>query len=133
MKRTIMVFVLVAAVVMAAAAFAGGNQAGTSSLNKDNQKWMSKLKSDDVSKRVEAATKLGLNKAKDAVSGLVDMMKNDKDFRARIVAANALCKIGDLSVIKDIKEQAAAEKNKTARTAIAGVVKEMEKDTVAEL
>ncbi|MBN2356691.1 HEAT repeat domain-containing protein [candidate division KSB1 bacterium] len=94
-------------------------------LNKDVAKLVAALNNDNLEKRAAAAEKLGEKCCKDAVPYLVKMMKEDQVSSARIVAANALAKIGDYSVIPAMVEQAKQDKNKTVRYALGAIAKQM--------
>ncbi len=133
MKRQFRLLVMVAALV-AALAFgtALANAAiGTTPekvLDKAGLKLVANLKHENLEVRAKAAEKLGEKCCKDAVAPLVEMMKSDTDAGARIVAANALAKIKDYSVITAMREQAAKDANKTVRYALNAIADQMEKE-----
>ena len=59
---------------------------------------------------------------------LVEMMKSDSEAGARIVAANALAKIKDYSVIAEMRQQATTDASKTVRYALNAIADQMEKE-----
>jgi HEAT repeat protein len=134
MKRHIFSQVLV--VVLAAALAFGvslANAAGGATPEKNinaeaKAKIVLLLKSDKLEVRATAAQMLGEMCCKDAVDLLVDMMKNDAAAGGRMVAANALAKIKDCSVIPDLREQANCDKSKTVRNVLNAIADQLEKE-----
>ena len=63
---------------------------------------------------------------KGAEEDLIHMLKNDKEFQARIVAATSLMKIGNEKALKAIQQQAENDDVKTARTVMKGIVDRMQ-------
>ncbi len=128
MKR----FTLIAGMILIAALVASG-WTGTPAtspekvLDKNLAKMVATLQHENLEKRAEAAQKLGEKCCKDAVPYLVKMMQEDAVPGARIVAANALAKIGDLSIIPKMLEQARVDKNKTVRYSLTMIAEEMNK------
>ena len=88
---------------------------------------LSALNSDKAEVRAKAAEKLGVQCCKQAVDVLVQMMKTDDVASLRIIAANALWKIGESRAVAEIKEQARIDKNKTVRTTLAAIADKFEK------
>ncbi len=88
---------------------------------------VSALNSDKAEVRAKAAEKLGVQCCKQAVDLLVQMMKTDDVASLRIIAANALWKIGESRAVAEIKEQAQVDKNKTVRTTLAAIADKFEK------
>ena len=127
MKR----FALLTGIILIVALVAGGwATPGTSPekvLDKNLSKLVANLQNENLEKRAEAAQKLGEKCCKDAVPHLVKMMQGDAVASARIVAANALAKIGDSSVIPQMLEQAKTDKNKTVRYTLSAIAEEMSK------
>ena len=95
-------------------------------LSKENKELIQKLSSEKYEARLEAAQKLGNNKCCEAIDPLIKVLKNDKKYNARIVAAYSLYKIGDKKVLPVLKEHLKAEKNQTVKTVIEGIIKKME-------
>lgn len=85
-----------------------------------------KLEDKKVEVRVTAAQKLGQEKVSQAIQPLVNMLKTDKQYNARIAAAVALYKIGDKSVLPVLKKVSKNDENKTVRTVVTGIIKRME-------
>ena len=106
--------------------FAVSMLATAADLSKENKELITKLTSEKDEVRLEAAKKLGDNKCCEAIDPLVKILKNDKQFAARIVAATSLYKIGDKKVLPVLKEQLKADKNQTVRTVLEGIIKKME-------
>lgn len=85
------------------------------------------LNDEDVARRANAAQQLAQRNVTDAIQPLVQMLQNDSDFRGRIVAAVALLKLGDQSLIPTLKEAQKNETRKTVQTVLAGVIRELQK------
>lgn len=65
--------------------------------------FMKGLESDNIGVRANAAYYLGEIKSQSSVSYLIHLMKYDKCFACRIVAALSLLKIGDPAGIQEVK------------------------------
>ena len=87
-----------------------------------NEYLIKALKDSNEGIRSSAAMLLGERKCKQAIEPLKKMMKKDKFYASRIVAALALYEIGDKSVIGDIKKIALSDRNRTVRHVLAGIV-----------
>jgi len=107
--------------------------APTADLTKQQQEMFAALNSDKAQDRAQAAEKLGVQCCKHAVSVLVQMMKSDEVGSVRIVAANALWKIGDRNTIAAIREQSQCDKNKTVRTVLIAIADKFDKGESANL
>jgi len=83
--------------------------------------------------RTSAAQLLGERKCGDAIEPLKKMMKEDKFYAARIIAAMALKEIGDESVIPEIKKTAMKDRNHTVRHVLVGIVYEMQTQYLAKI
>jgi len=90
------------------------------------------LNDEDVARRANAAQQLAQRNVTEAIQPLVQMLQNDKDFRGRIVAAVALMKLGDQSLVPTLKDAYKNETRKTVQTVLAGVIKELQKQSVTE-
>jgi hypothetical protein len=99
----------------------------TTELTKNQKEMLASLNSDKPQDRAKAAEKLGVQCCKHAVDMLVQMMKTDDVNSLRIVAANALWKIGDKRAIVAIREQAQTDKSKTVRTTLNAIADKFEK------
>ena len=91
-----------------------------------NKYLLSKLQDDNLGIRASAMQLLGERKCDKAVKSLLWALKNDKEYSARITAALALYKIGDTSVLPELKRRAKNDRNKTVKHVLLGVIKEME-------
>jgi HEAT repeat protein len=101
--------------------------APTTELTKEQKEMLVSLNSDKPQERAKAAEKLGVQCCKKAVDVLTTMMKTDDVNSLRIVAANALWKIGDKRAVDAMREQAKIDKSKTVRTALAAIADKLEK------
>ena len=79
--------------------------------------------------RATAAAVLGEICCKGAVEPLTEMMKNDAEPGVRIVAANALARLKDCSVVPDIRKQAERESNETARHVLTVIADHLEQES----
>ncbi len=95
-------------------------------LSKENKNLIQKLSSEKYETRLEAAQKLGDNKCREGIDPLIKMLKNEKKYNARIVAAHALYNIGDKKVLPVLKEHLKTEENKTVKTVLEWIIKKME-------
>jgi len=84
------------------------------------------LKDDNIGIRASAAQLLGEREVKEAVKPLVTMLKTEKNYAVRIVAALALHKIGDEKVLPIFKDCLRRDKCKTVKHVLAGIVENME-------
>ncbi|MBN1999626.1 HEAT repeat domain-containing protein [candidate division KSB1 bacterium] len=89
-----------------------------------NEYLISSLKDKNIGIRTSAAKLLGKRQVLEATDELVDMLKMDKQYEARIVAGLALLEIGNTEVIKVIEKQAKKDRNQTVRHVLDGVVRE---------
>ena len=91
-----------------------------------NKYLISKTKDDNLGIRTSAMQLLGERKCDRAVKSLLWSLRYDKEYSARITAALALYKIGDTSILPELKRRAKNDRNKTVRHVLYGVIKEME-------
>lgn len=101
-------------------------RADASTMSQKDQKLVTQLKSADLDQRVKAAQELGERKVQGAVKELTNMLHNDKEYRARIVAGMALVEIGDAAALDALKKQAENDPVKTARTAMKAMASKLE-------
>ncbi len=94
--------------------------------SQENQKLINDLKSEKSDDRTKAATKLGDRKVVEAVNPLLQMLKREEHQSARIVAAVALSKIGDKSVVPTLKTIQKSETNKTVKNVLNAVIKKLD-------
>jgi HEAT repeat protein len=92
-----------------------------------NQYLISSLSNDNIGIRVSAAQLLGERKILESKSALIEMLKNDKQYEARIIAAWALTQIGDEQLVEIFKAQLKKEKNQTVQHVLAGAIHELSK------
>jgi len=90
------------------------------------------LKDDNIGIRASAAQLLGERKVETAVKPLVTMLKTEKNYAARIVAAIALYQIGDEKVLPVLREVYKKDKNRTVKHVVAGIIKSMEEKQYAK-
>ena len=93
----------------------------------DNARLISALKAENIGWRVDAAWLLGEASEAEAVKPLIDVLKNDDNSSARISAAVALAKIGDITALNALKKSAKYDRNKTVRTVAIGAYHELKK------
>ncbi|MBD3378083.1 hypothetical protein GF406_23840 [candidate division KSB1 bacterium] len=105
--------------------FVAGTQVFAAEMTAKDKELIQNLKHQDLTKRIDAAQKLAERDCKGAEEELIHMLKNDKEFQARIVAATSLMKIGDENALKAIQQQAENDDVKTARTVMKGIVDKM--------
>ena len=91
------------------------------------------LKDGNSGIRSSAAQLLGERKIEQAVKPLIKMLKSEKDYKARIVAAIALFKIGAAEVLPVLKKVAQYDQNRTVRRVATGLVKEFENLKLAKM
>lgn len=130
MRQNILPFAILLTLLFLVAANAGEVQVKNMTYSDDYLIKM--LDNENLGLRTSAAQLLGERKCLQAVDPLVKMMKHDKEYVARIVAAIVILKISDYSKIEVIREQALREKNKTVRHVLAGVFTEMQKQLIAQ-
>lgn len=97
-----------------------------------NQYLINALKDENIGIRTSAAQLLGERKVAEAVDPLVKMLKSEKKYGARIIAALALYKIGDKRVLPELKNVAKCDKCKSVRVVVTGIIKEMQTIEVAK-
>jgi predicted Holliday junction resolvase-like endonuclease len=105
--------------------FVAGTQVFAGEMTAKDKELIQNLKHQDLTKRIDAAQKLAERDCKGAEEDLIHMLKNDKEFQARIVAATSLMKIGNEKALKAIQQQAENDGVKTARTVMKGIVDKM--------
>jgi HEAT repeat protein len=120
MKRLIALLAIFAMVVISGTSVFAGE------MTAKDKELIQKLSHQDLTKRIDAAQKLAERDCKGAEEELIHMLKNDKEFQARIVAATSLMKIGEEKALKAIQLQAEQDDVKTARTAMKGIVGKMQ-------
>ena len=98
-----------------------------------NQYLINSLDDENIGIRTSAATLLGERRVVEAVEPLIKMLKNEKNYSARIVAAIALYRIGDERAIPVLEHKAKKDKNKTVRHVLNGIIQEMDTTKVAKL
>ena len=121
-KRSVRVQILIVAImlfVMSQVAFSADNISYDTYL-------INSLNDDNVGRRASAAKLLGERNVNSAVQPLMKMLKSDKDFRVRIVAAVSLYKLCDTSVIRSLKAIRKKEKNKTVQHVLNGIILELQ-------
>ena len=91
------------------------------------------LKDGNSGIRSSAAQLLGERKIEQAVKPLIKMLKSEKDYKARIVAAIALFKIGAAEVLPVLKKVAQYDQNRTVRRVATGLVEEFENLKLAKM
>lgn len=113
--------------------FVGGPVVASEPLVSDYDQYLiNALKDENVGIRTSAAQLLGERKTEAAVKPLVKMLKTEKNYAARIVAATALYQIGDEKALPFLKEAAKKDKNLTVRHVVAGIVKNMQDKKLAQ-
>lgn len=91
------------------------------------------LKDDNIGRRASAAQLLGDKKVELAAKPLLKMLRTEKDFRVRIVAAVSLYRLNDTTMISDLRKINKHEKNKTVKHVLAGIIKELQDQEEAAL
>ncbi len=107
-------------------------QTPTMSDKEYDQYLINALKDKNLGIRTSAAQLIGERKVKEAVEPLIKMLKTEKNYSGRIVAALALYKIGDEKALPELKKLAKCDKCKTVRHVVSAIVKEMQTVQVAE-
>jgi len=131
-RLVILLGILAVVLSVGSAGFAKENYDNPAGMSSADQKSITALRSAKAEARAEAAQKLGESACKEAVDPLIQVMQRDNDYRVRMSAGLALLKIGDTKALQAIKEQSANDANKTVRTALAGVAREMAKLDLAQ-
>ncbi len=90
------------------------------------------LKDKNLGIRASAAQLLGERKVDAAVKPLIKMLKNEKTYNGRLVAAIALYKIGDERAIPELKKLSFCDHCKTVRHVAAAIVQEMKNVQLAK-
>lgn len=98
-----------------------------STAGKFNHKLLSKLDHAKMEVRTMAALKLAEDGCDYIQDRLIDMIQNEAQYQARIVAVVALTKIGDGSALNALKVQLHQEQRQTVKTVIKGAIYLMEK------
>jgi len=94
---------------------------------KEYNKYLLKaLKDDNVGIRASAAQLLGERKVDEAIKPLARMLKTEKHYAVRIMAALALYQIGTDEVLPILKQRLKRDRNKTVRHVLAGIIDSME-------
>jgi len=94
---------------------------------KEYNKYLLKaLKDDNVGIRASAAQLLGERKVDEAIKPLARMLKTEKHYAVRIMAALALYQIGTNEVLPILKQRLKRDRNKTVRHVLAGIIDSME-------
>jgi HEAT repeat protein len=89
------------------------------------------LDDQNVGIRTSAALLLKTRLCRDAKDPLMKMLKNDKEYVARIIAGLTLMDIGDEESLVLIEKQAKIDKNLTVRHVLNGITQEMNKRYMA--
>jgi len=84
------------------------------------------LKDENIGIRSSAAQLLGERKVEAAIEPLKKMLKNEKHYAVRIVAAVSLYQIGNKEVLPVLKESLKKERNKTVQHVLAGIIESLE-------
>ena len=90
------------------------------------------LKDENIGVRSSAAQLIGDRRVEAAVKPLIKMLKTEKSYACRIVAAKALYDIGNQEALPVLKKVASHDKNKTVRRVVTAIVKEMENVSFAK-
>ena len=119
------VFVLTFLLLFSVISFASANEK-----HAYNQYLMKSLDDENIGRRASAAMLLGDNIVYEAVVPLMKMLKTEKDFRVRIVAAVSLFKVGNPSIVPQLKEVYKKEKNKTVKHVLGGIIIELQSQEI---
>lgn len=95
-----------------------------------HQYLLKSLDDENVGRRASAAMLLGDNRVNEAIVPLMKMLKTEKDFRVRIIAAVSLFKVGDNSIVPQLKKAYKKEKNKTVKHVLGGVINELQSQEI---
>ena len=124
--KNVVIALIASAAIFSTAVAKESVRADASTMSQKEQKLVTQLKSADLDQRVKAAQELGERKVQGAVKELTDMLQNDKEYRARIVAGMALVEIGDAEALDALKKQSENDPVKTARTAMKAMASKLE-------
>ena len=97
-----------------------------------NQYLINSLEDKNIGIRTSAAQLLGERKVTEAVEPLIKMLKSEKKYGARIMAALALHKIGDKRALPALKKVAKCDKCKSVRIVATGIIQAMESLEIAQ-
>jgi HEAT repeat protein len=111
---------------------AGAALSQTMSEAEYNQYLLKSLKDENIGIRTSAAQLLGERKVQEAVDPLLKMLKSEKHYGARIVAAVALFNIGDQKALPELQKLAKCDKCKSVRTVAACIVLKMQTIEIAQ-
>ncbi|HNR68925.1 MAG TPA: HEAT repeat domain-containing protein [bacterium] len=128
MKRSAFLsFLLLSLFAVALTAFASVNtNEAASQLSEKDQNLLKDLQDPELSTRTKAAKALCKHCLPQAVDPLIEMMKNDDSYQARILAAMALYEQGDAKGFQAIKEQADKDPRQTVRTTLRGLCQKID-------
>ena len=119
MKRTILIaLTLVLAVTLTTTVFAGVDKKEYKpafQMDRAEANLIAGVQSENFGLRISAATMLGDLKSTSGVFALMNMLRNETDERARIVAALALTKIGDPVGIYAVKQTGRLDGNERVK------------------
>ena len=130
MKRISKISVLTAMVVLLTVLLSSFGLA--KEVNDYDQYLINALKDDNQGIRTSAAQLLGERKVEAAVKPLIKMLKTEKRYGCRIIAAKALYDIGDKKALPALKKLAKHDVNKTVRRVATAIVQEMETVRIAQ-
>lgn len=130
MKSVRLLICILTVTLIASVALAGASNDKSKKETEEIMKLIGNLNSLEFEKRALAAQKLGDKCCKEAVDCLLKMMKIDVAPRCRIIAAQALAKIGDKDVVDAMRQQAKKDPHKTVRTALAAIADLMVEEEV---
>jgi HEAT repeat protein len=111
---------------------AGAALSQTMSEAEYNQYLLKSLKDENIGIRTSAAQLLGERKVQEAVDPLLKMLKSEKHYGARIVAAVALFNIGDQKALPELQKLAKCDKCKSVRTVVASIILKMQTIEIAQ-
>jgi len=88
------------------------------------------LEDENIGHRESAARLLGDQNSPAAIAPLVKMLKSEKDYRVRIVAAVSINKLADGSLVPELKQIWKNERNKTVKQVLGGVILELQTESL---
>jgi len=132
MRKKIVTVLMVLSLMTAFAANGFAKEMDSYTNTDYDQYLMKHLNDKNLGIRTSAAQLLGERKTVQAIDQIAKMLKHDKDYRARIIAAVVIMKIGDMTKLELLRQRARKDKNETVRHVLAGVIREMEKQVLAE-
>lgn len=91
-----------------------------------NKYLLKALKDDNVGIRSSAIQLLGERKVEEAVKPLAKMLKKEKHYGVRIMAALALYQIRTDEVLPILKDRVKRDRSKTVRHVLAGLIESLE-------